>query len=738
MNVTAPSPADTRIANIFSSYVGLANGLIPCLLGISVCDAKLKCWGQSGDLQGEKSEKWLRTLDRQPGKDQAPASIDVGSDKRWIAIPITESDGTLLGIFCISQHHTGAKPAQQATHVASQLKPLLDCVHRDLAAARPATTKVQALTERTAELEWLFKITSGLRGATDDQKVIGALLEAATERLGSALGVLCVPDKRLTLTAELDKACAPKLLEAWSQTQPHLLAWAQRQNRPLVVNQAGATLIGRVPCKVMCVPVIRDSGRVIGVMAFYNPPQGADYASRHVFLARHIGRQAASLIEAQFDLMTGLYTRSGLDQMFGAVCETANGSEQSVIYLDIDHMRVANEMHGFELGNELIVRVADLLAVPALPEGALAARISGDRFAIVLPSSNCDEAKHIAEKLQTAASQLVIGPSRDVFDVSVSGGVSILLPLPDGLSRAIAAAEIACKTAKGRGRNRVEMYKFEDGSMMRRHQDALAVGQLRSAMKADRLVLFAQRIQPLQNPALPGGYELLLRLREVDGSLVAPGPLIEAAQRYQILPAIDRWVVQRALQILAPYRGMFRTRELTMSINVSGQSIGDETFIQQLAQLLKDANLPRNCISIELTEQAAITNLARAGEMVQRLDALGCRIALDDFGTGANSLTYLKALKVYRVKIDGSFVRDVLTNRNSQATVRAVVELARGLGMETVAEYVENAEIAAHVKQMGVDYAQGYAFGKPQPLEEILRQLTADESARLHKLFLES
>jgi diguanylate cyclase (GGDEF)-like protein len=738
MNVTAPLPADTRIANIFSSYVGLANGLMPDLLGISVCDAKLRSWGQAGDLQGEKSQKWLQTLDRHTGKDQGPLSIDAGGDQRWIAIPITESDSTLLGIFCISLRHTDAKPALRATRVAAQLKPLLDCVHRDLAAARPASVKAQALTERTAELEWLFKITSDLRGATDDQKVIEALLRAATERLSSALGVLCVPDKRLTLTAELDKTCAPMLLEAWSQTQPHLMAWAQRQNRPLVVNQAGATQVGRVPCKVMCVPVIRDSGRVIGVMAFYNPPKGADYAPRHVFLARHIGRQAASLIEAQFDLMTGLYTRSGLDQMFGAVCKSASDSEQSVVYLDIDHMRVANEVHGFELGNELIVRVADLLAVPALPEDALAARISGDRFAIVLPSSNCDEAKHIAEKLQTAASQLVIGPSRDVFDVSVSGGVSILLPLPDGLARAIAAAEIACKSAKSRGRNRVEIYKFEDGSMMRRHQDALAVGQLRSALKADRLVLFAQRIQPLQNPALPGGYELLLRLREVDGSLVAPGPLIEAAQRYQILPAIDRWVVQRALQILAPYRGMFRTRELGMSINVSGQSIGDETFIQQLTQLLKEANLPRNCISIELTEQAAITNLARANEMVQRLDVLGCRFALDDFGTGANSLTYLKALQVYRVKIDGNFVRDVLTNRNSQATVRAVVELARGLGIETVAEYVENAEIAAQVKKMGVDYAQGYAFGKPQPLDEILKQLTEDESVRLHKLYLES
>jgi EAL domain-containing protein (putative c-di-GMP-specific phosphodiesterase class I) len=143
-------------------------------------------------------------------------------------------------------------------------------------------------------------------------------------------------------------------------------------------------------------------------------------------------------------------------------------------------------------------------------------------------------------------------------------------------------------------------------------------------------------------------------------------------------------------------------------------------------------------VSVELTEQAAVSNLARAAEMVQRLSAVGCRFALDDFGTGANSLTYLKALQTYRVKIDGAFVRDLLTNANSQATVRAIVELARELEIETVAEFVEDGLVAAELKRLGVDYAQGYAYGKPQPLIEILQQLAEDESARLHRIFLEN
>jgi EAL domain-containing protein (putative c-di-GMP-specific phosphodiesterase class I) len=190
--------------------------------------------------------------------------------------------------------------------------------------------------------------------------------------------------------------------------------------------------------------------------------------------------------------------------------------------------------------------------------------------------------------------------------------------------------------------------------------------------------------------------------------------------------------------MLAPYRSMLASRGIGMSINVSGQSIGDETFMRQFTELLKDARLPRESVSVELTEQAAITNLEGAKQMVSRLGALGCGFALDDFGTGANSLTILKALPVNRVKIDGCFVRDIRTDRNSRATVRAIVELAKGLGIQTVAEFVETAEIAHEIRLLGVDYAQGYAYSRPEALAGVLEGLVKDESQRLHRLFLNS
>jgi diguanylate cyclase (GGDEF)-like protein len=732
----SPRPADSS----FESYVALANGLLADLTGICLLDGSLKPRGQHGELTGASIVKWVRSLDWTESHDlQPPAGIRIAY-RWWTAIPLQQTDGSLLGVFCVSQRlaESATQPARVAADVALRLRPLLDCIHRELSTAVPARARLEVLTGRAAELEWLFNLTADLKGAVDDKRILEQLVAQATARLNSALGVLYVPDKRLTIRCEHDKEVAAALLEEWSQMQEHLITWVQRQRRPMVVNGAGRSGAHRGRCKVLCVPMERNAGHVNGALIFYNPPHAPNYTSRQIFLARHVGRQAASLVEAQFDLMTGLYTRSGLDQMYSDLPDVGDSGESSVLYVDIDHVRVANELHGFELGNELIVRVADLLLTPFLPDGALAARISGDRFAVVLPGTIPEEALKLAQSLQEAVAKLAIGPSKERFDVSISCGVSSLVPMPDGLARAIAAAELACKAAKSRGRNRVELYVFEDGSMMRRHADMLAVGQLRSALKSDRLLLYAQRITPLQDPGLPGGYELLLRLRDKDDSLLSPGPLVDAAQRYQLLPTIDRWVVKQALQTLGPYRAMLASRGLTISVNVSGQSIGDEMFIQQFTQLLKGANLPRHCISVELTEQAAITNLASAKSMVVRLGALGCGFALDDFGTGANSLTYLKTLSVNRVKIDGSFVRDVLSDRNSQATVRAIVELARGLGIETVAEYVENDEIAAEIRRLGVDYAQGYAFGKPEPLGGLLESLAEDESRRLHKLFLET
>jgi len=732
--------ATATVDPLFDSYCQLAGSLLGDLCGACLLDAELNSNGATAGVSATAIGAWLRGRDWNRGQALAPEGMAPGQGLWLTAIPLQQSDGALLGVFCVQQALSRAptEPSRHGTDIARRLKPLLDCVHRDLAAAIPVHKQMQNLTERTAELEWLFKITGRLKGGTDDRRMAEELLIAATARLKSELGVLAIPDKRLMLASARNTAAAQTLRAVWQQTAPKILAWAQRHASPLLLNNAGSDGQTIARCKILAVPVVRDTGRVLGVLAFFNPKEAPDFASRHVFLARHLGREAAVIVDAQFDLMTGLYTRGGLEQMFASMKDDADAPDASIVYIDVDHMHVVNELHGFEIGNELIVRIADILGPSVLPDTALAARISGDRFAVILPATHPEDAAAIAAKIQAAACRLVIGPRQAPVDVSISCGIAALVVMPQGLARALAAAELACKTGKARGPNRVEIYANEDGSMMRQHDNAIAVGQLRAALKNDRLMLYAQSIVPLQDRALPGGYELLLRVQGDNGETIAPGALLQAAQRYQLMPSVDRWVMQRALEMLVPYRAMLRTRGISISINMSGQSIDDETCVRQFREQIHAANLPPHCLTIEITEQAAVKSLARANEMIRQFKEIGCRFALDDFGTGANTFTSVKSLSIARVKIDGSFVKDVLSNRNSQATVRAIVELAKSLSLETVAEYVENQSVAAEVRRLGVDYAQGYAFGKPVPLEGLLTELSDDESRRLHRLFLES
>ncbi len=736
----ATPSANARADDLLASYATLGHTLMPGLAGLCLFDDALALWeatpGADADTAARifKAPQW-----HTPGTAYVPVAATTRSGALTIAIPMLRSSGRLLAVLC-AQFPTGEAErlgAHPTATVVDRVRPALDCLQRELSSRRARNSRSTALAERTAELEWLFELSTESKGPGSEQRALERLLAKAATRLQSLFAALIIPDKRIAMEYVADDPAAIPLRDVLTQMQAHLLTWAHRRERPLISNGVATPREGVRPCKIISVPIASKSGRIIGVVVFLNPATAADFRSRHAFLARHLGRQVTTLLEAQFDLMTGLLTRAALEERFSEI-ESAGGNEaRSLVFIDIDRLHLVNELHGFELGDELIARVAQLLGPPILPDDSPVARVGGDCFAVVL--SNCDPqgAAEIAKRLQTAAGQVRIGLSQEPVEVSVSCGVAALVSMPKGFARALAAAEIACKAAKDRGRARIELYACEDASMMRRHDDVLIVGQLRDALKSDRLALYAQKIVPLRDREKRGGYELLVRLKTADGSISTPSEFLSAAHRYQLLPSIDRWVVGRALQTLSAYRSTIMQAGASFSINVSGQSIGDEAFIDQLIAQIRRSGVPPSALTIEITEQSAVSNLATAAGLMRRMRSVGCQVALDDFGTGMNSLASLKGLPVSRIKIDGSFVKDLLTNARSLATVQAILALARSLELDTVAEYVETEALAARLTLMGIDYGQGYIFGKPEPLEEVLSNLQIEESQRLRALALE-
>ena len=288
----------------------------------------------------------------------------------------------------------------------------------------------------------------------------------------------------------------------------------------------------------------------------------------------------------------------------------------------------------------------------------------------------------------------------------------------------LAAAETACKAAKDRGRNRVEVYSQSDVSIARRYADIGIAGQLREAIDAGRLHLDAQLILPFAaaDTAKPH-FELLLRMTNEAGKTVGPDSFLSAATRYQLMPVIDRWVVNHVIEALRPRASVLEGKALGFSINFSGQSLNDDAFSDMLIERLDASGLDPELFCFELTENATVQALPRARALMQCLRKLGCGVALDDFGTGLSSLSCLRELPVTMLKIDGSFVRDVLKDARAESMVRAIAQLARSMSIITVAEYVETPEIGARVASLGVDYGQGFAIGRPIPFVDLLSEL---------------
>jgi len=402
---------------------------------------------------------------------------------------------------------------------------------------------------------------------------------------------------------------------------------------------------------------------------------------------------------------------------------TIHSTPWSALYVNCDRLHVINDNHGMHVGDTVIGQLGELIR-GRLPPGALAARISGDRFTVLLPTE-VDDAGRFAESLRVGAEMLsALHPGQDI-SITISIGVA---PLENGrggeLAHSLAAAETACKAAKDRGRNRVATYQVADQSIIRRFSDIDVVTRVREALTHNRLHLVAQAISPFKESAQkPPHFELLLRMIGHDGATLGPDTFLSAAVRYQMMADIDRWVVKRAIQLLKPYADALQSRPCVFSINFSGQSLGDDEFPDFLFDSVQKSGINPKVFCFELTENATILNLSRAEVVMRRLRRMGCEVALDDFGTGLCSLSYLRQLPVTMLKIDGSFVRDVLRDPRADSMVQVIAQLARTMSLDTVAEYVETDEIRHRIAQHGVDYAQGYAIGRAESFEELLKSL---------------
>jgi diguanylate cyclase (GGDEF)-like protein len=709
----------------FDPYVRLARSLLPRTSVVAM-------FGPSGEL--------IWSTDTLAGPDlinavddallQANANSDSAGQLRLLEgnIPaylcnLRDEDKTFVALVAVlcRPSDSAEKRNLDFSFAFSLLAPMLECLRRELIARTTIDELTLTVGGLDKDLNLLLAASHG-EAHGENANELHLLLQQTIEHLRAATGTLLVPEKGVTLVRAARGV--PPDTRFLMRAHRRLLSLAQGQREPLVLNEThSAENPEGFPYRVLCCSLRSRAGRSIGVLALLREPSAESFTERDAHIAEILARKALAAIESNYDGLSGLYTRQALDKRVRTlVGELKDAHPWSALYIDVDRLHHINERSGMHVGDALLSQLGELIRA-RLPPGAFGARLEGDRFAAVLPAQVHD-AHGFAESLREGTERLAVLHGEPRLPISISVGVAPLEASATELAHVLAPAESACKAAKDRGRNRVEVFQPNESSSVRRPADTGIAQQLRDAIEFERLTLDAQLILPLSGAenARPS-YELLLRMRDESGGTVGPDAFLAAAARYQLMPVIDRWVIGHVIEALKPRASILEGRALGFAINFSGQSLNDEGFADMLIQSVETSGLDPELFCFEITENATVANLARAEALMRRLRRLGCHVALDDFGTGLSSLSCLRQLPVNMLKIDGSFVRDVLKDPRAESMVRAIAQLARSMSIITVAECIETEAIGARIDELGVDHSQSFAIGRPIPLADLLTEL---------------
>jgi diguanylate cyclase (GGDEF)-like protein/PAS domain S-box-containing protein len=469
----------------------------------------------------------------------------------------------------------------------------------------------------------------------------------------------------------------------------------------ILINRSG----DEIPIQDSAAPIRDRIGNIIGsVMVFHD-------TSKESRLFRQLSYQASH------DSLTGLINRSEFENRIVAALDSLKGNPgdaHALLYIDLDQFKVVNDTFGHTAGDELLRQLTGLVQ-KNIRSSDVFSRLGGDEFGILLERCSERRAIEVAEDIRGAVEGYRFEWQESFTTVRCSIGV-VMLSGDTDVAKVMSSADVACYSAKDMGRNQVHLYKDSDASL--RHEEMKWVSRITSAVEEERLELFFQPIIGIGkiNGASRGHYELLLRMRDEGGKLVRPNQFIPAAERYNLMSTLDRWVVHKALSELADRESKGNAR-YTIAINLSGTSLSEDRFLEFVTEELKKQNLPNGAVCFEITETAAISNLSRVVHFMQALKKLGCKFSLDDFGSGLSSFTYLKNLPVDYLKIDGQFIRNVVDDSVDQSMVKAISDVGHAMGIETIAERVETKRVFDKLGTLGVEFAQGYYIARPASVQ---------------------
>ena len=456
----------------------------------------------------------------------------------------------------------------------------------------------------------------------------------------------------------------------------------------------------------------------------------ASFTNSDKHLVDVMARKASKIVQANYDPETGLVRRSGFEYQVRAALQASlkSGAGHALFVINIDRTQVVNDTLGFEAGDLVIRTLAETIRHEVRAVDTVA-RLGGDEFGVLVTTApGRRPARRREDRRGDRDSTLAWEGSK--IEPTVSIGVAPVSPTTVDANDVIAAAELACGFVKERGGNGINVYRSGDEELVRRKSYMDLVGHIQDTLRADKFELFCQPIVALNPDQHETHGEVLIRMRDEAGEIVAPGLFLPAAERYHLMPAIDRWVVGKTIETLETSVIFGWCPHMVISINLSGQTLSDQGFVDYLHGVLDDSVIPAANLCFEITETTAISDLTQAKRFMAAFKERGLQFSLDDFGTGLSSFAYLKDLDVDFLKIDGSFVKDICTDPIAETMVTAINNVGHTMNLRTIGEFVEDEDIARRLQAIGVDYAQGYGISKPKPFADYLNEVLADQQVR--------
>ena len=456
-------------------------------------------------------------------------------------------------------------------------------------------------------------------------------------------------------------------------------------------------------------PIIGQNNKVLGaVIVIRDVTEVRSMEKRLTFQACH-------------DALTNLINRREFEIRLNQSIRNAQSEKEShsVCFLDLDKFKIINDTSGHAAGDEFLKQISTTIQ-NQLRSTDILARLGGDEFGIILNNCSVYKAKNICRSIIQSIRDTRFVWGNNSFESGASIGIVPVNEATRSLADVMGSVDAACYEAKDKGRNRIQVFEPNNAEFVKHKKETSWIQKIKAAVQNDNFELYYQEIVSLDPEHFcPKSIEILVRLNDY-GKVIAPNSFLPTAERYEMMPVIDEWVVSNTFNFLNEYQEKIQ-KDIRVAINLSGQSLTDNSVLNLItSQLRKNKSLVKKYICFEITETAAIANMSRATDFIAQIKQMGCKFSLDDFGSGLSSFTYLKNMPIDNLKIDGAFIRDIVSDPINRAFVESIHNIGKMMGIKTTAEYVENEEIYNCVKEMGMDYAQGYHIAKPKPLRDLL------------------